>query len=355
MNFLTLFKKLIFPHLWLNHNIIGIGAGTAIAGGLGALGGLLGSGSSGDAESVSGFKALPKFLRKEFRNELIPQVNADFAQGPQEFFPGQTFADLTPDQLAGLQQQLQFSGGLLPQQLGQVNQSFGNALNAGNLYQDPSVQAGLGTIENRANQNFQENILPNLRQQATGTGNQFSSKAEQSERLAGRDLQQVISDSQGSFLANQLASGRALQSGALGQAPNITQLGLLPGANQFNVGSVLQGQDQLQSAEDVARFNFGQQAGDANLDQLIARLTGIAGAGGGAGFQSTPTGGTNPLAGALGGGLLASQLYNQLQPSFGSTGGGTGFQAFSGANGADALGVNSGNFSNFGGSFGGLG
>jgi hypothetical protein len=313
----------------------GITAGGALLGGL-----FSGGGESSD--SISGFAALPKFLKNEVRNNALPEINANFAEGPQQFFPGQTFADLTPDQLAGLQSQLNFSQNQLPGQLGQVNQSFGNALNAGSLFGDPSVQAGLGTIENRANQNFSENILPQLRQQATGTGNQFSSKAEQSERLAGRDLQQIISDSQGSFLANQLGSARGLQGSAIGNAPNVTQLGLRPGANQFNVGSVLQGQNQLGVSEDVNRFNFGQQAEDVNLDQLIARFGSLAGIGGGAGFSSQPGASTNQFAGALGGAAIGNSLFNSISPQF--TGGGTGSQnlAFSGANGADALNINSG-------------
>ena len=327
----------------------GVTAGGAV------LGGVM-SGSGQAATSESGLSALPKWLRKGvIRGTAAPRVEDLYNQGPQSFFPGQTFADLDPNQLAGLQQQLQFSGGLLPQQLNQVNQSFGNALNAGNLYNDPSVQAGLGTIENRANRNFQENILPNLRQQATGTGNQFSSKAEQSERLAGRDLQQAISDSQGSFLANQLGSARALQGGAIGQSPNITQLGLLPGSNQFDVGSVFQNQAQQGINDQFNAFNFNQQAPSNQLNQYLAQIQGLAGAGGGASQQTTPGGGTDLLSGILGGGLLGNQAYNAIAPSFGNTGGNTGFQAFSGANGADALGINSGQFSNFGGNFGGFG
>ena len=322
-------------------------AAAAITAGGALAGGLL-SGSGDPATQISGFKALPKNVKLDLR-DAIDKSQADFDQGPQQFFGGQTFADLTPDQLAGLQSQLGFSQNQLPQQLAGINQSFGNALNAGSLFNDPSVQAGLGTIENRANQNFSENILPQLRQQATGTGNQFSSKAEQSERLAGRDLQQVISDAQSGFLGNQLGSARGLQGQALGQSPNISQLGLLPGSTQFNVGTALQNQNQLGIAEDVNRFNFGQQADDANLNELIARMTGIANTGGGAGFQSTPTGGTNPFAGALGGAAIGNSLFNSFAPNFG--GGGTGSQnlAFSsGGNGLDAF---SGFGSNIGSNF----
>ena len=326
-----------------------IGTGAALLGSaaIGAGAGLLGSGSGDPATTISGFKALPKDVKLRLR-EAMDSATSDFAQGPQEFFPGQTFADLDPNQIAGLQSQLNFAQNQLPGQLAGINQSFGNALNAGSIYNDPSVQAGLGTIENRANRNFSENVLPQLRQQATGTGNQYSSKAEQSEQLAGRDLQQLISDSQGSFLGNQLASARALQANAIGQAPNISQLGLLPGSTAFNVGQTYQGQENLGINEDVNRFNFGQQAQDANLNLLIERLTGLSNTGGGAGFQSTPTGGINPIAGALGGAAIGSSLYNSIAPSFGSTGGGVDYSAFGGGGGnyANAIQPGAGSFWN---------
>ena len=108
---------------------------------------------------------------------------------------------LGQEQLEGIGLQEQFARQVLPGLNQQVFGSLGTALDAGNMFTDPSVLAGLGTIEDRALRTFGESILPQLRQQATGFGNQFSSKAEQSERLAGRDLQQAISDAQAQFLS----------------------------------------------------------------------------------------------------------------------------------------------------------
>ena len=90
MNALKLFKNLLLPHLWLNHNI-GIGAGMIGASAIGALGGLLGGGGSDGAESISGFAALPKWLKQEYKNNLLPEIQNSYAQGPDSFFPGQTF------------------------------------------------------------------------------------------------------------------------------------------------------------------------------------------------------------------------------------------------------------------------
>ena len=285
------------------------------------------SSRGGSEGAKSGWAALPQHLKDKLKAAGVSAEQL-YGQGAQEYFPGQTFADFDPNQTAGLQSQLDFAQQGLPNQLGQINQSYGNALNAGSIFSDPSVMAGLGTIEDRANRNFSESILPQLRQQATGTGNQFSSKAEQSERLAGRDLQGMISDAQGSFLGGQLASARGLQGNALGNAPNISQLGLLPGQTQFGVGQANQTQNQLGISEDVNRFNFNQQAEGQSLNDYIARLQGISGSGGAS--SSSPGTSTNMLGSVLGGAILGGGLYNQfsgggaVQPQFTQPAGGGG-------------------------------
>ena len=297
-----------------------IGTGAALLGSaaIGAGAGLLGGGGSDGSSSVAGFAALPRWMKQEYKNNILPEIQNSYAQGPDSFFPGQTFADLTPEQQMGLQNQLGYSQNGMQQQQGQINQSFGNALNAGSLFGDPSVMAGLDTIENRANRNFSENVLPQLRQQATGTGNQYSSKAEQSERLAGRDLQGMISDAQGSFLGGQLGSARSLQGQTIGNAHNINQLGLLPGQTQFNVGQTYQNQNNLGITEDVNRFNFNQGAADQNLNDYLARMGMVTGSGAGSSQQSSGGTSVNPITGALGGAILGGSLYNQ----FGGGGGG---------------------------------
>ncbi|NIR16423.1 MAG: hypothetical protein GWN86_21870, partial [Desulfobacterales bacterium] len=171
---------------------------------------------------------VPNFVRDAAK--YLTGASKDlYEQGPLEYFPGQTYAGLTDPQMAGVNQYIDFANQTFPGLSNQIFGSFGSALDAGNLYTDPSVQAGLGVIESQANRNFAENILPRLRQQATGTGNQFSSKAEQSERLAARDLQTAISEAQGGFLGNQLDSARRLQGAALATAPQTLGTGLFGG------------------------------------------------------------------------------------------------------------------------------
>lgn len=296
-----------------------MGLFSAIAGPLigGIAGGLLSDSPDAPDPAKTGINALPPW----WRTQLVRGAEGarrDFARGPEEMFAGQTYAGLTPFQKQGLFNQASYARNL-GGQLGQINQSFGNALNAGDLYSDPSVRRGLSSIESRANRNFQREILPSLRRGATSVGQEFGTRGQLAEGVAASDLQSRISDAQGQFLGNQLDSARRLQSQALGQAPNITQLGLLPGSTLFNVGSQFQNQRQQQIDEEIQRHFFPRQALRQNLGNYINNITALAGTGGTPSVTpgATPPG-ISPLSGILGGALIGNQIGGSLAPAFSS-------------------------------------
>ena len=118
---------------------------------------------------------IPRFLENASQAGISAATDL-FNQGPLQFFPGQTFAGFDPLQQEGFQSQLDFARNVAPGIQGDIFSSLGRALgaegtinaedlidrNVGNLFNDPSVQAGLGTIESRANRNFMENVLPHV-------------------------------------------------------------------------------------------------------------------------------------------------------------------------------------------------
>jgi len=264
--------------------------------------------SSGDKTEVK----IPGYL-KDATKSGIAAATGLYGQGPLEYFPGDTYAGLTDPQLQGVNQYIDFANQTFPGLSNQIFGSFGNALNAGNLYNDPSVQAGLGVIESQANRNFMENILPQLRQQATGTGNQFSSKAEQSEAEAARDLQLAISEAQAGFLGNQLGSARQLQGASLATAPSVLGTGLFGGQTLMNAGGVLQGDLQNQINADLARWQYEQQAPVDQTNTYVNQLAALGGMPGGS--TTTSGGGSNTLGNIAGGALLGGGLGSTLFPA----------------------------------------
>lgn len=260
--------------------------------------------SSGNETQVK-----PPGFVKGAGKDLAGAARDVYQQGPLQYPDFPTYAGLTDPQQQGVQEYINFANQTFPGLSNQIFGSFGNALDAGNIYTDPSVQAGLGTIESRANRNFAENILPRLRQQATGTGNAYSSKAEQSERLAGRDMQQVISDAQAQFLGGQLGSARQLQGAGLATAPQTLGTGLFGGQALQNAGGVLQQDLQNQINADIQRWMFEQEAPGNLVNQYANQLSPLFG--GAMGGTTTTGGGSNTLGNVIGGGLLG---YSAASP-----------------------------------------
>lgn len=262
----------------------------------------MGKSSGGDTQ------VKPPGYIKTASKDLLSKAQDVYNQGPYSYYPDQTYANLTPQQITGLTQQEQFANQVFPGLSNDIFGSFTNALNAQDIVNNPAVVAGLGSIENRANRNFSENILPQLRQQATGTGNEYSSKAQQSERLAARDLQQAISDAQANLLTGSIGSSMGLQGAALATAPSTLGTGLFGGQALQNVGGVYQNQEQQRINDLVNAYNFNQQAPynqAVQYQNLISPLFG-----GGLGSTTTQDSGgvSSALGGALGGGLAGASF-----------------------------------------------
>jgi hypothetical protein len=250
-------------------------------------------------------------------NQAVEGALDLYNQGPYSFFPGQTFADFDP-----LQQQAQSAAlayGMSPalgNQLGAIGQANLSALSGpDNLLSNPAVQAGLGSIESRANRNLLENILPNVRRSAVGAGQTFGSSAQdvlQAQQIG--DIQQRISDAQGTFLANQLDSARQQQARALGLAPQTLGTGLFPSQIAGDVGAQRQSLAQQGINEDIQRYMFNQEAQANLVNQLVNQSAGLAGFGGTT-TSNYDQPGSNPLLSAVGGGLTGGALGQALTAS----------------------------------------
>jgi len=273
--------------------------------------------------SQAGLGALPDEVQG-FGSSSLRRAAELFNQGPFGFFPGSTFAGLTPQQLAGLNQQSQFATGVLPGQLNNLFGSFNSAINP-DFMESEAVKQGLGSIENRANRNLFQNVLPGIERSATGHGQFFGSTGADKLKLQSAfDTQGQTSDAQAAFLADQFGNQQRLQGQALGMAPQTFGMGLLPGQIQQNVGGVFQNQNAQQIAEDMARFNFDQNAPGQNIDEFIRRFSNVGNTGGGASFSPGQDTGISPFSALLGGAALYGGFNSAFPNFFGGGGGGGG-------------------------------
>mgnify|MGYP001819084871 FL=1 len=272
---------------------------------------------------------------------------------PPTYYPGQTYADLTPWQLSGMQNQIN-AGDMVGQagmdainRLQNFSDSSVGTARAGNTsavntqhvqgspgYQGPSSYNALQSaltgrmnpmtgqvmdmVTNRLNQNFTENVLPALGDEAVAGGQYGGTRQGIAEGIASRGHQQATGDamtqignnalnqalaqqmqaagltrgaenlygqmgqgalnlnaqmgsnannlnaqlatqaSLGNLNANVAARGQDLQ--ALSMIPGMANMMMVPGQTQYNMGSIAQGMNQQAINEDMSRYNFNQDA-----------------------------------------------------------------------------------------------
>jgi hypothetical protein len=201
------------------------------------------------------------------------------AGGPQQYFPGETVAQLTPEQLQAQQMMLQFAQGGAQDLYGQM-QGAGQA--AGNMIgmagQDPSTSPGfqqmVDYLTTRSNQNFSENLLPQIRGGSIANNMYGSSRGADAGALAGARTQEGLSGTIGQMLMEAYARNNQNALSAMGMMPGITgatqQAGLLPAQLVGAVGEQNQGMDQALINAAIDRWNFEQNAPATHLAQTQA-------------------------------------------------------------------------------------
>lgn len=220
-------------------------------------------------------------------------------KGGIPFFPGQTYANQSPQTLQALQgMEARATGGSPISRAG--NEQFLKTLQ-GDYLNNPYLSKA---IQSEFNQ-----ILPTLQSNAAKSGNYFSSAAQLAQ---GRELGNIIDRR----MADQYNRERARQHEAIGAAPGYAQQEYNDLSRLLGVGGAQEAQQQL--AIDEARARHEQQYASPQ-EQLARYINMINGSYGTQGSQQT-TGfkgnrGAGVLGGALGGAGLAAQFGTAAAPT----------------------------------------
>jgi len=227
--------------------------------------------------------------------------------------PFQTFAPMNQYQQQGLEQNLNYSQGLMPNQIGQAHGAWGSALNAPDVANNPYVMNQVMAQSGLLNRNLSENLLPQIQSGATNAGQSGSSRQGVAEGIALRGTQEAIGRQAANTMGNAYGQGLNARGNALGQSGNMMGLGMLPGAAMQQAGGQLNAEAQRYIDEAMQRQNFGQQ----NPWDQIARFQGVAQPISGQGGTETGPNPyqSNPMASALGGGLAGYGLYDAFKNS----------------------------------------
>jgi len=183
---------------------------------------------------------------------------AGLAGTNQQFFPGGTFIPQTQQQMDILQQQFGAAGGF------------------GGQFVDPAVDAwqqqlqgpGRGAFSNALDvygadigRQFERNILPGISDQFVGAGGRRSSRAGIAEGLAAGEATDAIARYGAGLELDFQRLGSQQQQFALGAAPGMMNLSMMPGQTQYGIQNQMQLDPRRQLQEDMSRFDFEQGPG----------------------------------------------------------------------------------------------
>lgn len=233
--------------------------------------------------------------------------NYDQLRTRPQYYPGQTFANFRPEELAGQQAGINASFRQVPRIADQANRALGMSLSPGQL--DPSSNPYLAqSAEHAINPIFDqltERALPAIRHGSQAAGqDRGSSRSQLGQGLAAsraaRDAMgvtsQMYSNAYGQGL-NQMARGMQL-------APSMAGLNYMPSQQLQQIGGQRRAMDQMAIDEGKRRFDYGENLPFDSLQRYASLI--MPGAGiGGTRTSTTPdqSSGGSPLGGAAGGAM----------------------------------------------------
>ena len=239
------------------------------------------------------------------------------AQGlpTQQFFPGQTYA--TPSDLTFQAEQLAEQAALGPQSTiaGSIVPSIEEQLmSPAQRFSDPllqeSLRAGLRPMEESASR-----LLQQARRDATGAGQLGGSRQGILESEVLKDMLTKQSDVASRLYGDVYGDLTKSRTAALGLSPTIMSAYTTPAQTLAAVGASEQARSQADINEQIARFNFQQQAPGQNLNQYGNIVAGSilppsvtsSSAGGGVSDLAATTGGA--LTGAALGSMFGGETF----------------------------------------------
>lgn len=277
-----------------------LGIGATVAGAMGS--------DSPSSHSTTSTNSPPAWLLPYLQQGAGAAQSAFFS--PLSYYPGQTYADLTPEQLQAQSMMTDYADSL--------SGPIGNLMSAQNFAlsgdilnpeSNPHLQASAEAAIRPIQQNLSENILPGIRSRAVSQGAYSGNRAGIQEAQAIEGATRAMGDVTSNMYSNAYQQGLQQQARMAALAPQNFQMGLLPSQIYSQVGGQNQAQNQYGIDEAMARHQFGQTAPRQNISDYMSILQG--GGFGGTQTQTSPIY-RNRAAGLLGGAMAGYDLAGDV-------------------------------------------
>jgi len=202
------------------------------------------------------------------------EAQRQFEAGPQEFFPGSTVVPFSgqTEQALQLTEERALAGSPLTAAAQTTTQDIVQGRGV-NPFLAGAVESAIAPIS----QQFQEQILPDIRSSFASFGRSGSGREEAALQNAIEGFGRGVGNIGGqlAFGAAESEADRQLQ--ATQFAPGLANQDFADINRLLGVGQTREGLQAAQLQEEINRFQFGQAAPGAALNDLISQLTGATG------------------------------------------------------------------------------
>lgn len=249
---------------------------------------------------------------------LMQGIGQLYQSGGPQYFPGQTYAGATPEQIQARNMAAGYATGAGQNYANTAVQSNQQMMDPNRIF-DLQATPGYGAvrqgIQDTVTRNLTENILPQSTLAQAATGDLGGSRGAMMDALAMGRTGGELASALGQLDLGVSAQNRGSYEAAMNRAGDIYGLGQAPAQSLENVGAANRADQQGQIQADMARWDF-QQNQLPRLLQMVQSLTGSAGQYGGTttGRETTSSSGGGGIGQILGPLLMAASFFPPTAP-----------------------------------------
>lgn len=256
----------------------------------------------------------PWAAQQPYLADLFKRAHTQLQQNPggPQFFPGQTVADLGPDIQGAVNYARNFAGSGAQAVSGQAQQTYLDLLRAPDVVNSQIFSDAANAAIRPVVRQFNETVLPNIRNNAVSAGQYGGSRQAIAEGIASDRLQQNTLDTTSRMALEALLSGQRTATQAVALYPQAQGAMLAPTNVLEGVGQLNRAYQQALIDEQMARWSQQQMGPYQALQQYQNFITGNFG---GSGLMTQQLARTNPLMAGLGGAATGAGIASALGPS----------------------------------------
>lgn len=264
-------------------------------------------GSSGQSQS-STTKTEPWSAQQPYLQHGFSEAERIYSQGPAQYYPGQTYTDMSAPTQAGLANQVATASDGNPL----VSSAAGNVTNTiSGQYLNPSSNPYLsGTFDAAADkltENYSQNVLPGIAAQFGSQGAAGSTMHELAVGQSAGEYQDSLRGLASDIYGGNYQQERNRQLQAAGMAPTLREAQYGDAQQLQKAGAAYEAQAGKVLEDDINRWNYTQNADQAALQDYMSMITGNYGST--STSRSSASSGGSPVATALGAAATAASGF----------------------------------------------